>query len=61
MVVTNFSTGIFDLRVILSTYLFIFICSLFQDAVSTSDYVASNDRMTGEWRIGSISKEEVLF
>jgi hypothetical protein len=25
----------------------LFICDLFNDAVSSSDYIASNDRMTG--------------
>jgi hypothetical protein len=29
-------------------YLFLFVCGLFNDAVSSSDYVASNDRMINE-------------
>jgi hypothetical protein len=29
-----------------------FVCGLFNDAISSSHYTASNDRMINEWRIG---------
>jgi hypothetical protein len=43
---------------ILSSYMYLFICGLFNGAVSISEYVASNDRVINElekvWRKAAV-------
>jgi hypothetical protein len=48
----NILSPCFSIGVLWDCFAFTFICSLFNDAVSSWDYKAYNEKMIDRWRIG---------